>query len=705
MIRQRDLGDGVVLLSFASTGAMNTLTAQGNRELGELVDTLLADDAVAGIVFSSDNREFLVGGDIEELVTVAKPSDAIEIVRPFLGTLRRLEQGGKPIVAAINGAALGGGLEFALACHHRVAADLPGVRVGLPEVTLGLIPGGGGTQRLPRLIGIAPAAALLLRGHSLDAQDARAAGIIDEIVPADVLLEKAKAWVLAHPAPSQPWDVKGFQFPGFRPQSAEGRSFFSSAWADLHRKAGKDHKSGDAILMLLHHGLERNLDAAIQIETRYFARLAASPEAKAKIRTTFLGIREATAMKGRPVSIPKSVPTRVGVVGAGTMGRGIAYVSALAGMDVVILDASLEASQKSVEQISRTAEREHQSGRYRGSVDELMSRIRASASYSDLAGSDIVVEAVFERIEVKTEVLSAIAAAVGENTPIASNTSTIPIANLTRSISNPSRVLGLHFFSPVERMSLVELIKTAETSDNALAGSLDFLKRLGKVPVIVRDGLGFYTSRVVTTYTSEAMNLLGEGIPPHFIDNVARDSGFSIGPVSLIDLTTLPLLADIFTSMRGDGARTANEGSNAPQIVASLVAAGRRGKATGDGLYLYEGRERQSWPGFTEMFGDQTAAISPDDVRNRLFAVQSLEAVRALEENIVQRPIDGDLAAILGWGYPAYLGGPFSYIDRFGVRAFVEQCDKLADRFGGRFGSPQTLRSMAEDNRRFYDPH
>jgi 3-hydroxyacyl-CoA dehydrogenase / enoyl-CoA hydratase / 3-hydroxybutyryl-CoA epimerase len=702
MIRREDLGDGIALLVFSSDGPVNTLGRADNLQFAELVETLIADSAVKGVVLTSDKREFLAGGDLDELRPVRTPQDAIAIVTPFIKAIRRMETGGKPFVAALNGTALGGGYELALACHRRIAADASSARFGLPEATLGLMPGAGGTQRLPRLIGIAAATPLLLEGRRLKPADALAAGLVDAVVPPERLRDEAKAWALANPSPVQPWDVKGFKLPGFGLNTADSRGFFVASWARLHKRSAGCDAGGEAILQVLHHGLERGLDAGIAIETRHFARLAASPEAKAKIRTLFVGTTDAKAMRVRPKSVAPSTPQRLAVIGGGVMGRGIALVGATVGMDVSVLDVSPEAAERAVAEIRRIAEREESRGRLRGTSADVMARIKPISNYADLANSDIVIEAVFERADLKRKVLADAAAAVKANTPIVSNTSSIPISDLASAVSNPARVLGLHFFSPVERMPLVEVIRTAKTSDEAFACALDFLKRLDKAAVAVSDGPGFFTSRIVTTYSSEAMNLLAEGVAPQLIDNSATNAGFAIGPISLSDLTTMPLLKDIFASMRGDGNRISDRGSVAAKTVEKLAAAGRVGKANGNGIYTYTGDSREPWSGLGACFGEQPSSMDSKAVRDRLLYVQSLEAVRTLEEGVLKRPIDGDVASVLGWGYPAQLGGVFSFIDQTGAANFVRRADELAQAYGGRFEPPALLRDMAKDNRTFH---
>ncbi len=702
MIRQQDLGDGVVALMYACEGAVNTLDAALNLRLDELVQQLLADEAVRGIVIGSDKEDFIAGGDLKELEAATDASAARAIVAPFLQALRRLELGGKTVVAAMPGSALGGGLELALACHRRLAAERPVARFGLPEATLGLMPGGGGTQRLPRLLGIAAAAPLLIEGRTVPAKEALALGLVDELVPPGDLMTRAKAWALEHPGATQPWDRKGYALPGFAVQSQQGRQFFLGAWARSSATAGGNDAAVEAILQVLQQGLERGLDAGIAIETRHFARLVPGRAARNKIRTLFHGVNRARSMKMRPAAPPRTEVRHLAVLGGGVMGRGVAQVAASAGIAVTLLDVDEAAARRGVDAIGANLEREAQKGRLKLTPAQVLERIRPSADFADIGAADFVVEAVYEKTEVKHDVLAKAAAAVGARVPIASNTSTMPIGGLAAAVTHPERVIGLHFFSPVDRMPLVEVILASHTDEPTQARALDLLRQLGKTPVVVRDGLGFYTSRVVTTYTSETLNLLGEGVPAQWIDNAAVSAGFAIGGASLVELTTLPLLRDILRSMRGDGNRIANAGNIAEPAVERLLALGRVGKAAGHGLYDYGPDGRAVWPGLAEAF-PQREAPDLDRIRRRLLHVQSLEAVRCLDEGVLEQPLDGDVAAVLGWGYPSRLGGPFAYIDDIGAANFVRECDDLAARHGARFTPPERLRRMARDGHTFHD--
>jgi 3-hydroxyacyl-CoA dehydrogenase/enoyl-CoA hydratase/3-hydroxybutyryl-CoA epimerase len=419
------------------------------------------------------------------------------------------------------------------------------------------------------------------------------------------------------------------------------------------------------------------------------------------MRTLFTGVNRAKSMKMRPCDQPGSSVRQLGVIGGGVMGRGIAQVAALAGIEVKLLDVTPEAAQKSLDAIRAYAAKEAEKGRLKLPVDQLLARIQPASEYSALAGCDFVVEAVFEQIELKRQVLARVAAVLGPHVPIASNTSTLPISGLAQDVPDPKRVIGLHFFSPVDRMALVEVVRAQQTDDATLARALDFMKQLSKTPVVVRDGLGFFTSRIVTTYSSETLNLIGEGVPAQWIDNAAVNAGFAIGGAALVELTTLPLLKDILASMRGDGQRIANAGSIAQPTVQTLLELGRVGKAAGSGVYDYTPEGRSIWPGLAQAFPPKEAPHE-ETIRQRLFHVQSLEAVRCLEDGVLSQPLDGDVAAVLGWGYPSHLGGPFGYIDRIGTRQFVAECDALASRYGQRFTPPAHLRRMAQTDETFY---
>ncbi|MGX1305422.1 3-hydroxyacyl-CoA dehydrogenase/enoyl-CoA hydratase/3-hydroxybutyryl-CoA epimerase [Amorphus suaedae] len=697
MIRLDTLENGVTLVTIHTDGPVNTLTKAFNEAFLACVDGLLTDTAVTGIVITSDKDGFAAGGDLEELRAARTPAEVIETVAPFNTALRKLETGGKPVVAALNGTALGGGYELALGCHTRIAADREDARFGLPEAGLGLMPGAGGTQRLPRLIGLEAAAGLILPGKVLDTAAALNAGLLDRVVPKDDLISAALAWIATNPQASQPYDRKGYALPGLDPNSQAGRHFFAGSWARLRAASAATNEAATAILYALHHGLERGIDAGIVIEGRQFAKLVVSSGARNRIRSLYYGPRAA-----RPKADPSASIRQIAVVGGGQMGTGIAFSSARAGYKVSLLDVSDEKAAESVARIGKLATRQVERGRMtEAAAGEIVERISGSAAYESLAEADLAIEAVFERSDIKHDVLSRLQTVLRPDVTIASNTSTIPIATLAEAVSNPARVIGMHFFAPVETMKLLEIIRSPATSDRAHADALTLAAALRKTVISVNDGLGFYTSRIVSSLSSEAMTLVAEGVAPQIIDNVMTTSGFAIGGVTLAELTKIPLLRDILISMSGEGAPRCMSGSLAIDALTRLEAAGRTGRQSGKGIYDYGDEGTTPWPGLTDMF-PSNRDVPVDDVRDRLIITQSLEAVRALEEGVVGDPLAGDTAAVLGWGYPAHLGGPFAYVDTRGADVIVTRSQQLTERYGDRFEPPALLQKMARNGERFH---
>ncbi len=699
MIRTEIRPDGVALVTIDTPGSQNALDHAFNTAFDREIAGLLANEAVKGVVVTSGKDSFAAGGDLQQLLAVKSPAEARAIVEPFLAALRKLETGGKPVVAALNGTALGGGYELALAAHRRIAADRPDAQFGLPETTLGLMPGGGGTQRLPRLIGIEKAADLILSGRTVGVSDALAAGLIDEVVPAGELIEAAAAWVLANPKAQQPWDMKGFSLPGFEPNDIAGRRFFASRWAKLRARAGDHDDAASAVLHTLHHGCERTLDAGIAIEKRQFGRLAASPYARNKVRTLFYGPR---AARPRPSPQAGANIRQLGVVGGGTMGNGIAFTAARAGLAVTLVDISEDKAAESFGRIRKIAEKLVSRGRLsEGARDEILGRISATADYGALADADFVIEAVFERLDVKHEVYRKLEAVLRPDVTIASNTSSIVIARLASALADPSRMIGMHFFAPVETMKLLEVIRSPETSEKAFDEAQHIAALMKKTQIVVKDGPGFYTSRLVSSLSSEAMTLLAEGVPPQIIDNVMVNAGFAIGPVTLAELTKLPLLRDIMISMSEEPPQSM-KGSRAVEALEKLVEAGRGGRESGKGIYDYSAEGPRLWDGLADLFPPAQEALPAETVRKRLVNTQSLEAARAIEDGTIDEPLAADIAAVLGWSYPAHLGGPLGYIDTVGLSEFVAESEALAQAFGERFAPPELLKRMADRGQTFH---
>jgi 3-hydroxyacyl-CoA dehydrogenase / enoyl-CoA hydratase / 3-hydroxybutyryl-CoA epimerase len=690
--------DGVAFIVWNNPhGPVNVKNAVAIAAFIAAVDRAIADAAVKGAVIGSAKRDFIAGGDLQAIYAAATPDAAIANVAGVAACLRRMERASKPFVAALNGSALGGGLEVALACHYRVAVDDPRVRLGCPEVTLGLIPGAGATQRLPRLIGIAPATKMLLGGKLVGVAEAKALGFVDEIVPSERLQEAARAWALAHPQAKMAWDRPDFRYPDFHPQSREGRWFFFHQWPQLRRTTPAQDEAAGTLLHVLAQGLEREIDAGLAIELRYFGLAAASRAAKNRIRNRFFAAEAARKLERRPSGEPRFTAQRAGVVGAGLMGGGIALVCARAGFDTVLLDTDARASTAGFERIAGQLDRSVQQGRLSlQERDDTLARITPAANYAALAECDVVIEAVVESAPVKAEVFRRIAEVVGPQALIASNTSTLSITDLGQSLAQPENFIGLHFFAPVDRMALVEVILGRRTSARTHASALDLLKRLSKMAIVVNDGPGFFTSRVVAAYTREALTMLAEGVSPALIDNAAFIVGLPIGPLAMADLTSYELLADIIASLAREGRGTAAESLQALQTARRLVAAGRAGRRTGGGVYDYADDGKSLWPGLAGLFTPLATQPAVEQVVQRLLHLQSLETVHAMDEGIASDPLEIDQASVLGWSYPAFRGGPLAHIDDTGLSEFVRQCDALADQHGERFRAPTSLRRRAE---------
>jgi len=698
MITSKTLPNDVLLLTIETPGPVNSLSTDFNTEFREEVDAICANTSLKGVIITSAKDDFAVGGNLDELRAAMTPSAVAAIVDPFTAALRLLETCGKPVVAALNGTSLGGGYELALGCHYRIAADRDSTRIGLPEAGLGLMPGAGGTQRLPRLIGIAPAAALILRGKTLPVADALEAGLIDAICAPNDLIAEAQKWISQNPEATQPWDNRGFTLPGDDPNSKSGRMWFAGQWAGMRKRSAGTDAATTAILYCLHHGMERRLDAALQIERRQFIALASSAEAKNKIRTLFYGMNAARPKADKSVKI-----NHLGIVGGGMMGNGIAFSAARAGLRVTLIEISDDRAKASRDAIAGIAARQVKRGRMSDKeAATLNAAITCTTDYSALKSADFAIEAVFEQRDVKQDVYAKLAAVLRPDVTIASNTSTIPIADLSSQLDQPDRMIGMHFFAPVEVMKLLEIIHTDSTSDKARSEAAALAAKMRKSVITVKDGLGFYTSRIVSSLSSEAMTLLAEGVTAQLIDNVMTNSGFAVGGATLADLTKLPLLADIMASMSGKGSPVSMQEGRAPEALSALIDAGRSGKLAGKGIYDYSDDGPEVWAGLADLFPAPDVTLAAETVRQRLVNTQSLEAVRALDDGTVLNPETADVAAVIGWGYPVHLGGPFAYIDTVGAAEFVTQCDALTKQFGDRFTVPMSLRKMAETSAKFH---
>jgi 3-hydroxyacyl-CoA dehydrogenase / enoyl-CoA hydratase / 3-hydroxybutyryl-CoA epimerase len=701
--------DGIAVIAWnMADRSMNVLNDASVAAFAERVTAAIADAAVKGVVITSRKRDFLAGADLTVMGRDVDAASLTAFTQRFHALLRGMEKSGKPFCAAINGTALGGGYEIALACHRRIAADLPKTEIGLPEVTIGLLPGGGGTQRLPRLIGIRNALPLLLEGRKLDPKKALAAGLVDEVVPAERLLDAARAWLLGDGVknPTQPWDRKGYQIPDGPVLGRKGNETFVVGNAMLHARTYGNYPAARNIASCVYEGLIVDIDNGLKIESRYFVNCALSSEARNMIRSLFFSIGEASKLASRPKSVPTQVWRKIGVLGAGMMGAGIAHVSALAGIEVVLLDVTPAAAEKGKAHSRGLLEKRVQQQRMsEAQRDEVLARITPTTDFAALAGCEMVVEAVFEDRKIKADVTKRAEAVLDKDAIFASNTSTLPITGLAEASTRPENFIGLHFFSPVDRMALVEIIRGRRTSDACLARSMDYIKQIRKTPITVNDSRGFYTSRVFGTYVSEGLTLLAEGVSPALIDNAGRIAGMPVGPLALADEVSLDLMAKVRRQTKADlGA--AYEGNAKSEALIDLMVEklGRLGKKVGKGFYDYptDGGKKRLWPGLATHFPPAAEQPDLDEVKRRLLYVQSIETARCLEENVVIDPRDADVGAILGWGFPPFLGGTVSQIQTVGAARFVAECDRLAQRHGKRFAPPKLLRDMAASGRDFY---
>jgi len=693
--------------------SQNILNATSMGAYAKAMQQALADPAVKGIVVASAKKDFIAGGDLAELGAATDAQAFHAAISNWHKLMRGIELGGKPVAAALNGSALGGGLEIALSCHYRVAADNPKARFGFPEVTLGLLPGAGGTQRTPRLIGMMAAAPLLMEGKRIKAAEAQKLGMIHAVVPAGEERQAARKWVLdtiaAGSKPLQPWDTKGFKIPGGGPSTPNGMQMLMAANAMLREKTYDNYPAPKHILSCVYEGLSTNIDTGLAIEARYFTHLVMSPVSKNMIRSLFFGMQEANKLASRPAGVATQKYTKVSMLGAGMMGAGIAMCTAQAGIEVVLLDTTAEAAAKGKAYAAKQWSKQVAKGRLtQEAVDALLARIHPTADYADLKGCELVIEAVFEKREIKAEVTKQAEAVIGADAIFASNTSTLPITGLAEASVRPANFIGLHFFSPAEKMPLVEIIVGKATSDATLARSMDYVRAIGKTPIVVNDSRGFYTSRVFGTYVSEGMALLEEGVPPALIDRAGLMAGMPVGPLALADEVSIELVYKIAQQTRADLGSAYVERA-ADRVAAKMVAElGRLGRKSGAGFYDYpaEGAKRL-WPELAQHFpqrvgADGTALIGLDKIIERLILVQSVETARCLEEKVLRAPIDADVGAILGWGYPPFRGGPIGWLHTLGVAAAVAALDRLTEQHGPRFAAPKILREMAARGGSFY---
>ena len=701
--------DGIATLEWDLSGrSQNVLNEQTMAAFAAAAQKALVDPAVKGLLVASAKADFIAGGDLEMLLKATDAKAMSDNLKQWHILFRTLETSGKPVAAALNGTTLGGGLELALACHYRVASDNPKARFGFPEVTLGLLPGAGGTQRAPRLMGIQAALLFLTEGKRIKAQDAQKQGLIHAVVPAGTERDAARAWLLEAAAKGgktlQPWDQKGFRIPGGGVMTPGGMQTFMAGNAMLREKTQGNYPAPKHILSCVFEGLQTDIDTGLAIETRYFVNLVRSPEAKNMIRSLFFFLQEANKLARRPKDVPVQKFTKIGMLGAGMMGAGIAHAAAMAGLEVVLLDSTPENAERGKAYSARLLEKRVAKSQFaQDGAAAILARIRPTTDYADLAGCELVVEAVFEDRALKADVTKQTEAVIAADAIFASNTSTLPITGLAEASARPANFIGLHFFSPAEKMPLVEIILGKQTSPATLARSMDFVRAIGKTPIVVNDARGFYTSRVFGTYLSEGMALLQEGVAPALIDNAGRLAGMPVGPLALADEVSIELVHKIAKQTKADlGDKYVPRAAD--QVAALMVdKLGRLGKKSGHGFYEYPADARKRlWAGLAEHFPVRAEQPPLDAVIERLMLIQSLETVRCLEEGVLTSPQDADVGAILGWGYPPFRGGPIGQIHTLGVANFVAACDRLAEQCGERFRATESLRKKAGEGAQFF---
>ncbi len=689
---------GIATLEWNLTGRPQNLLNEASMAcFAALMRQALDATAVRAVLIASAKADFIAGGDLEQLLGETSAQRVFDGIRAWHRLQREMETRGKPVAAALAGRALGGGFELALACHHRVAEA--GARFGFPEVTLGLLPGAGGTQRAPRLAGIQAALPLLAEGRQIDADEALKLGLIHAVAAPGEARERARAWLLGEGLanPRQPWDTKGYRVPRGGPETPAGMQTFMAANALLREKSYGNYPAPRHILSCVYEGLATDIDTGLAIEARYFANLVVSPVAKNMIRTLFFGINAANKLSARPVHTPPQHYTKIGLLGAGMMGAGIAQACAAVGLQVALIDRSTEAAERGKAYCAGVTARARDKGKMSAqAAAALLARIDAGSDYAALEGAQLVIEAVFEDRALKAEVTRRAEAVLSADAIFASNTSTLPITGLALASARPANFIGLHFFSPAERMPLVEIIVGEATSPATVARAMDFVRAIGKTPVVVRDSRGFYTSRVFATYLDEGMAMLAEGVLPALIDRAGLIAGMPVGPLALADEVSLELVHRIAQQTRADlGA--AHVERPADGIAAAMVEQlARPGKKAGRGFYDYpaQGRKRL-WPGLATHFPARDRQPDVALLVERLIAIQSLEAARCLEEGVIASAADADVAAVLGWGYPPFRGGPIGWINTLGSARFAADCKRLAAAHGERFTPPAVLLRQA----------
>ena len=718
--------DGIALVTWDMPGkSMNVFTMEVMDEIETIVDATVADSAVKGVVFASGKSQFSGGADITMLNAIARTMDEGRASDPAGATKRlfdaagrmswlwrKVETNGKPWVAAINGTCMGGATELAMSCHARVASNSKSVKIALPEVKIGIFPGAGGTQRMPRLINTQDALQIMTTGQDLTASRAKALGLLTEVAEPENLISAAKDLLRKGVDPVAPWDKKGFKAPSGAMWTPQNVQLFSAANAILRRETNMNYPGAHAILKCVYEGLQLPFDAALKVEQRYFTQILQTTEAQMMVRSLFVSMQELGKGARRPAGIEPTKFKKIGVIGAGFMGASIAYVTARAGISVVLIDRDQEAADKG---------KAHSEELVKGGIakskmtkedgDTLLSLITATPDYSQLADADLVIEAVFEDRGVKKTVTEAVEAVLPEGSIFASNTSTLPITGLAQNSKRPGQFIGVHFFSPVDRMMLVEVILGEKTEDKAIAVALDYVAAIKKTPIVVNDTRGFYVNRCVFRYINEAYDMLSEGVPAVMIENAAKFAGMPVGPLSLNDEVAVDLSYKIMKASINDLGEASVEKHHMALVDKMVNELGRLGRKSSKGFYDYPPKpaKKSIWPGLKDLYPQKKAEeVDFAELKQRLLVTIALEASRTVEEGIVTDPREADVGSILGFGFAPYTGGTLSYIDGMGVKTFVALCEKLSVKYGDHFAPTPLLKDMAAKGETFYtrfDPY
>jgi 3-hydroxyacyl-CoA dehydrogenase/enoyl-CoA hydratase/3-hydroxybutyryl-CoA epimerase len=715
--------DGILTVTWDMAGkSMNVIDLSVLDELEKIVGEIGGNAAIQGAIITSGKETFSGGADLNMLGTLTAAFQAelaangreaavtwLFAESSRLGRLfRRLETCGKPVVAAINGTAVGGAFELCLACHGRIVADNERIKLGLPEVRVGLMPGAGGTQRVGRLANPQDALQMLLKGEQLSPARAKGMGLVDAVMPAAELLPAAKRWLKETPRKVQPWDEDGFKLPGGKVYSPQGANLFPAATALYRRETHDNYPAARAILKAFVEGLQLPIDAGLRVEARYFAHVLQTKEAAAMIRSLFVSMQELNKLARRPAAVPATPIRKIAVIGAGFMGAGIASVSAKAGIEVVLLDRDQASADKGKAAITAGLAKDVARGRGSEATSAAtLARITANADFAALEGVDFVIEAVFEDRAIKEDVIKRAEAVLAKTAIFGSNTSSLPITSLASASARPKNFIGIHFFSPVEKMMLVEIIMGKKTGDEALARALDFVRAIKKTPIVVNDSRGFYASRVVETYIGEGYRMLIEGVPAAMIENLGRMAGMPVGPLALNDEIALDLSLKIMAAARNDLGADAVPEAEWRLINEMVVTRGRLGRKNGKGFYDYpENRQEKKklWPGLAELFPPTPSPDSIDvaELKQRFLAIQALETARCFQEGVLTDVREADVGSILGFGFAPFTGGTLSYIDGMGAAGFVALCKRLAKTHGDRFKPNRLLRDLAAKGESFY---